>query len=301
MIFDGPAVGRGEIDVQDLAPSLLALGDLIQAANAELNGNTAHVSVKVKTTRTGSFEVDLVVVQSLMEQAATLLDMLAGHKEGIAAADTLADVILKVTGGVVGTAAAAGGGLLALPKWLRGRKPDKIEPQATAVYVHIGDTVFVTNRQTIALAEDRHVREQARKLVGILERNGIERLSTRRSGEDRLTIERSEVGFFDVPDGAEETLDDSEREMWLQIDSLSFKEGNKWRMTDGGEPFYAVLEDAGFLNRIALGEVSFSKADDLHCLVRERQSRTAKGQLRKERTILRVIEHRPGARQLKLL
>ncbi len=297
LIFEGPAVENGEIDVQDLAPSLMALGELLQAANAELNGERARVAVKLRATRKGSFEVDLSVVQSLAAQAVTLLDALAGHKDGIAAANELADVILKVGGTVVGT----GGGLLALLKWLRGRKPDKIEPRAGEVHVHLGDTVFVTNNQTILLAENRIVREQARKVVAVLEKDGIDRIATRRDGPEKLTIERAEVSYFDIPDGTEETLEDSEREMWLQIDSLSFKEGNKWRLTDGGEPFFASVEDIDFLNKIAKGEVSFSKADDLHCLIHERQSRTSKGQLRKDRTIIRVIEHRPGARQLKLL
>jgi hypothetical protein len=301
LIFEGPAVDSGAIDVQDLAPSLLALEHLIQVANAELNGNSAQVAVKVKTTRSGSFEVDMAVVQSLVEQTATLLDALSGHKEGIAAASTLADVILKVGGAAMGAVVTTGGGLFAFLKWLSERRPEKIGPVGGDVHVHIGDTVFVTNRQTIVLAENREVREQARKLVGTLENRGIERLSAQRSGAKRLTIEKSEVAYFDLPDGAEETLEDSERVMWLQIDSLSFKEGNKWRMTDGGEPFYAVLEDVDFLSRIAKGEVAFSKADDLHCRVRETQTRTASGQLRKERTITRVIEHRPGAKQLRLL
>lgn len=58
LIFEGRAVDNGEIDVQDLAPSLLALGALIQAANAELNGQAARVAVKLQTTRSGSFQVD---------------------------------------------------------------------------------------------------------------------------------------------------------------------------------------------------------------------------------------------------
>ena len=37
--FEGPAFDDGEIDVRDLAPALLALGDVIQAANHALNGS----------------------------------------------------------------------------------------------------------------------------------------------------------------------------------------------------------------------------------------------------------------------
>jgi hypothetical protein len=75
--------------------------------------------------------------------------------------------------------------------------------------------------------------------------------------------------------------------MTLQIISLSFKEDNKWKVSDGMEPFSVTIEDAGFLNRIAKGEETFSKNDYLVCVVRERQFQTNKG-LRKERAIIAV-------------
>ncbi len=296
LIFEGPAVENGEIDVRDLAPSLLSLGQLIQAANAAINGDRANVAVKLHATRTGSFEVDMTMVQSLAAQAGLLLDHLSGHKDGLSAAKDLAEIIFKVGAGV----GVAGGGFFALIKWLKNRKPDRIEAKAGDTIIHIGDNYFVTNHRVVELAENLEVREQAKKLVSVLQSEGIDSISTRTDGE-KLTIKKEEALFFDVPCGEDETLQDSEREMYLQIDSLSFKEGNKWRVTDGGEPFSAVIEDAEFLNQIAKGEVSFSKTDYLHCLVHERQVRTNRGQLRKERTIIKVLQHKQGARQLKFL
>jgi len=67
LVFDGSGVEKGEIDVQDLAPALLALGDLIQSANNVINGDRAKISVCVRATAEGSFEVDLSIVQSLLE------------------------------------------------------------------------------------------------------------------------------------------------------------------------------------------------------------------------------------------
>lgn len=296
LIFEGPAVDNGEIDVRDLAPSLLSLGELIQAANAALNGERASVAVKLHATRAGSFEVDMTMVQSLAAQAGLLLDQLAGHKDGLAAAQDLAEILFKASAGI----GLVGGGFFALIKWLKNRKPDRVEATGGDTIIHIGDTYFVTNQRTVALAESLEVREQAKKLVAVLRSDGIDSLSTKNDGE-KLTIDKREAEYFDIPGEEDETLEDSEREMYLQIDSLSFKEGNKWRVTDGGEPFYAVIEDAEFLNQIAKGEVSFSKTDYLHCVVHERQVRTSRGQLRKERTIVKVLEHKPGARQLKLL
>lgn len=293
LIFNGSAVDNGEIDVKDLAPALMALGELIQAANAEINGERARIAVKLQATKKGSFEVNMALVQSISEQATLLIDSLAGHKDGLAAAKDLADIIFQV--------GATAGGFFGLIKWLRNRKPDRVETKGGDTHIHIGDTHFVTNSHAVALAENLEVREQAKNFVAVLLKEGIDEISTRRPGKEKLTIKKNEAHYFDLPQIEEETLEDVEREMFLQIDSLSFREGNKWRMTDGGEPFYAVLEDVDFLNRIAKGEVSFSKNDYLHCLVHECQIRTVKGQLKKERKIIRVIEHKLGTKQLKLL
>ena len=92
----GPALDDGEIDVHDLAPALLAMGDLFQAANTAINGERAKASVKVRATSRGSFEVDLTLIQTLKESVKTLFDFAAENNEGIAAANDLADLILKV-------------------------------------------------------------------------------------------------------------------------------------------------------------------------------------------------------------
>ena len=296
LIFRGQAVDDGEIDVRDLAPALLAVGDLLQAANHTINGEQANVAVKVKATSEGSFEIDLSLWQHVLDSIFTYSET---HKDGIAAANELTDLVMKAAGGLTGAVMGVGGGLLALLKWLKGRKPERIEERGGDVIIHIGDTSFVTNRRTVQLAENVVVRTQARRLVGALERDGIESISARQSGEEELTIYRDDIHSFDLPDDTEDLFVELRR-MTLQIISLSFKEDNKWRLTDGAEPFTASIEDADFLKRIANDEISFGKNDYLVCDVRETQVKTTKG-LKKERTIVRVIDHKPAARQLKLI
>lgn len=292
LIFDGASVANGEIDVQDFAPALLAIGDLIQSANETINGGQSKASVKVHATAKGSFEVDLTIWQNAVESIFAYAEY---HKDGIAAATDLADLILKA-----GTIAGApAGGLFILLKWLKGRKPEKLEQKDENVVLHIGDNYFITNKNTIRLAEDMTVRQHARRLVSVLEREGIDSISSRRGG-DVVVLERNDVKYFEIPDSEEEEIADEVRHVTLQIISLSFKEDNKWRLTDGAEPFSATIEDADFLNKIANNEISFSKNDYLECDVRERQVQTSKG-LKKERTIIRVIKHRPAPRQLRLV
>jgi hypothetical protein len=299
IVFAGPSVDNGEIDIQELASSFMAMAGVIQAANAQINGEQAKVSVKLQATEKGSVIVDLVIVQSIMAQAATLLDALSGHKDGISAAKDLADLIFKV--GTLGVAAT--GGYFSLMKWLAGRKPDSIVTHGSEVHIHIGDNYFVTDQRVVALAENLPVREQTRKLVSVLCRDGIDKISTIQDDQEPLQIQKIDVPAFEIPepDGKDEVLLDQEIEMHLQIDSLSFKEGNKWRMTDGGDPFYVVLDDAHFLALVNNGQVSFSKNDILHCRVNEKQLANVKGLLKKEYRILKVLEHRRGSTQLRLL
>jgi hypothetical protein len=300
LIFDGAGVENGEIDVQDLAPALLALGDLIQSANSAINGNRAKISVRVHATAEGSFEVDLTLLQSLIETTKSVFDFALTNKDGISAASDLADLIFKVVGGVAGSVVTVGGGLFALLKFLKGRKPDRIDEKSDqTITVHIGDTYFITDKKTIQLAENLEVREHAKKSLASLSKDGIDTISVRRSGKDTLNVNKSELSYFEVPN-AEEKIEEDERSMTLQIISLSFKEDNKWKVTDGLEPFSVTIEDTDFLNKIAKNEISFSKHDYLVCDVRERQFQTNKG-LRKERAIIRVTEHQSAPKQLKLL
>ncbi|CAB3786885.1 hypothetical protein [Pararobbsia alpina] len=57
------------MDVRDLAPALIAIADLLTAANQEINGEAAEVRVQVNATfKAGSFGIELVAAQQLMAQ-----------------------------------------------------------------------------------------------------------------------------------------------------------------------------------------------------------------------------------------
>ncbi len=100
--FDGPSVDNGEIDVADLAPPLLALGEFFEAANRALNKDRADVKLKVKATEKGSFVALLALDVSFM---ADILDAVAAHPERVTAADDLMDLVIKggsIVGGTIG-------------------------------------------------------------------------------------------------------------------------------------------------------------------------------------------------------
>jgi hypothetical protein len=71
--FDGPSVQDSRIDVRDLAPALLSLGNIIDSANIALNGSERKIRVEVKSTKAACFEVNLDVVLPAWEYIKSLL------------------------------------------------------------------------------------------------------------------------------------------------------------------------------------------------------------------------------------
>jgi hypothetical protein len=207
IIFRGSAVDDGEIDVRDLAPALLALGDVFQAASDVLNGDRVKTVVRVKATEQACFEVDLSIAQTAKDAIASLLTYASENKDGIAAATELAELILKAGTGF----AALSGGLFALLKFLKGRKADKIEKRASEVHVHIGDNYFVTNNRTIELAENVSVREGARKFASVLNNTGIDSISIKPQGEPEEIYTKHDLPSFELPPPIEEQLVDEVR------------------------------------------------------------------------------------------
>ena len=112
--YDGPSLRDGVMDVRDLAPALLAVGKLFDAANQTINGNAAIVSVRVRATVPGSFEILIDLAQTITQH---LTYLFAGDR-----ATAAANLIAIVTAG--GT---AGYGLISLIKWMRNRNPDNIK------------------------------------------------------------------------------------------------------------------------------------------------------------------------------
>ena len=294
--IEGNYVENGEIDVIDMTRALFVLANIIEEANKQVNGDKAKVSVKLKATSPGSVVVELVIVQSLIDHILTLFDSLAGHKDGISAANDLAEILFK--------AGSLGGGLFWLKKKLGGKKPERVERNKVGSNVYVGGECFLVDNRVIDLLGNQLIQEKSKQFVSVLYHVGLEKMSILQDGEEPMTLEKKDLPSFEIyedePAVKENILVDEERTMYLNIDSLSFIQGNKWRVNAGGEPFFVDVDDVNFLKQVDKGGVAFSKNDVLYCLVRQKQFQQ-KGVLKIERRILKVIEHQKGSRQLELL
>ncbi|MCF7746885.1 hypothetical protein GLP43_04795 [Sulfitobacter sp. M39] len=297
--FEGDPFDDGEIDVRDLAPTLLAFGNVVQAANKALNGDRADARLKVAATDQGSFVAALTMDVGWLTD---MLDAVNAHPQRVVAADKLMDLLIKA-GGIVSGGAV---GLFTAIKVLRGKRPEKVEPLGDGTtQITINHTTFVVDDRTVALLQDLPTREAVEDLGAKAARvDGLDslRIGVDSGGFDAVRLSRSDLQALKVPPEPDEPdTEVTHRDAWLKIVSVHFRDGYKWRFSDGGErAFTAEMEDADFQNKVQEGLVTLNANDAIRCRLREEQSLSASSLL-KIVYVEEVLEYRPGARQMSLL
>ena len=298
--FEGGPFDGGAIDVRDLAPALLAFGNIIQAANKALNGDRAEASLKVAAADHGSFIAQLIVDISWI---ADMLDVVAANPERAVAADQLMSILLKAGTGLGGVTV----GLIQAVKFLRGRKPDAVEPAADFGHtaITLNGTTIIVDAPTLQLLKDVPTREAIEDFGHkTMQVRGLDSLSIGdpNDNSERVEIKPRDLPSFRVPeDDAPPEPEISYRETWLKIISSHFREGYKWRFSDGSDrTFTAVMEDTKFQNRAQEGQQAFTANDAIKCRLREEQTISGNS-LSKEVFVEEVLDFRAGPRQLNLL
>lgn len=280
VVYDGPALVEHRMDVRDLAPALVAISDLFSAANRELNGEAADVRVEVKGSfKAGSFHIDLIFVQALLSQ---IRDIFAGSNASALSNAYTITTILGLTGG---------GGLIAMLRKLRGRRPHRIEQHGETSTVWITETESMEiDEKVIRLWRSKSVRSSLQKTLSPLEREGITEFGVVRDKKIELDIEKDELAAFTVFEDDGEIVSDSTSRKVLLLESVVFKDENKWRVHDGQYPFFASMDDREFLDKVNGGE-RFGKGDVLVVDLEQIQVISG-GVLKNEYRILKVHEHR---------
>jgi len=282
--YDGNALRTHSMDVRDLAPALLSLGQLFDEANRILNGDKASVKLQVKAHNEGSFEIVFELWQSYGSQ---ITDFLSG--DFVSAAINLKELV--VGGGV---------GLFYLIKRLKGGKPDKITDLKNGfVRIEFDKDSLEVSIELLRLYQDLAVRKSAEEVLKPLSKEGIDTFEIREKKKIIETITSDEIHYFAVPEIGDEKIQEYEHESAYSIISLAFREDNKWRLYDGNSTINVSIKDEEFLRKVEQDLISFAKNDILMCRVRTTQWRTDIG-LKTEYEVLEVIEHKAGARQLKL-
>jgi len=280
VLFDGPALTDGRMNVRDLAPSMLGMGTLFESANKILNGERASVNVNVRATSSGSFEVLYEIMQV---QAGMPLDGLLS---------TAADMKELLFGGGAFTA------LFALVKWLRGRRPKVEKINENLFKLTIDKQTFEVPLELLKLYQDANIRKSLEEIVHPVKGEGIEVFKVQQKKQLLQSVTKQDVDTFDFPEYEESLLDETRRYAFSII-SLAFKEDNKWRLTDGQTTYIVSIKDSAFLNKVDKNEIAFAKGDVLVCDLHTVQWQVPDG-VRTEHEVTKVHSHKP-ARQLPML
>ena len=283
--FEGPTFVDHTMEVRDLAPALLALGQAFDRANGLLNGDRASVSLSIRATRPGSFELVLLLEQ-VFEGAG---DILTGDLFTSAA---------NLTQLMIGTP-FLGVGLINLVKRLRGRKPNVGPQQPEGVVFEAEHIRIFVPTEVARLYSDKPVRDQFEEFVRPLGKEGVERVVFRRDQTELESIRREEAEYFKASAESTNKTEHIIPSQNLQLTSLVFGKRGKWRLSDGANVHWYAMEDQDFATAIQQGK-RFGKNDILVCEVLLTQWLDDTSKLTLEYSVMRVLQHITPGEQMPL-
>lgn len=281
IVYDGPAVADGSMNVRDLAPAMLGVGILFEAANNITNGQRARVNINVRATSPGSFHILYEVIQATMPQS---IDT------------SLLITAIQLKELLVGSIIVAGG-LFGIIKWVNRRKPKLNKINDELYTLVIDDESYELPFELLRLYQDSSIRHAIADIVHPVKEQGIDHIRILDNKQVIQEVAKNDVDAFDVPESQEQLLDETRRQAFSII-GLSFKEDNKWRLTDGENTFSVSMKDVAFQRRVDNNQVAFAKGDILICDLRTIQWQV-EGGIKTEYEVITIVNHKP-ARQLVL-
>ena len=241
------------INVETLAPALLAFGKLIREANTEFNGKraTSHVVV-VSDFERKCFNINFDVILNFYEQIKTLV----GSSDAVTAQN-----ILEWLGFIAkGTTIATGSGTLsylAYLRWKRGRKVTdtgllKDADKSGVVEVHVegdGNSVHVHNH-VYQLSENPKALRATRDTLLPLGQNGYDTMRVKEGENIQFEISNEDVENIIAScttgiEQAKETEPEVEvTSAWLSVYSPVFDlSAHQWRFKLGKDVIYADISE----------------------------------------------------------
>lgn len=295
-----------EINVFQLAPTLLALGELIRESNNSIFPEGREIGVNVKPFRQGSFIVDFTLASP--DNLHKLIEFLKPH--------TLEQLktLLECIGLVVGGTTAGTVGVIRAIRKLKGR-PQLVEPAAPGEvrYTSKDGTSFTVKQEVHVLLSNPNIVQNVFNIYApMLENPGISDIKTFMNGEEKgteVSVKADEVG--PMREFAEAVKEASESETTKEVTTTgvllnpkrgAFEDDPKdWSFRRGGEIITATIKDREFLAKYAAGVIRLNSSDLLTVELLERQKLKGTIVQKPSYEIIKVTDYKKGPTQSKLL
>jgi hypothetical protein len=279
--FDGPEVAAGFMDARALGESMQALADYIDAAGTLTYGAGTSVTHEIEADfARGSFTFTLFAVAP--EVHTGILDMVRSL--------TTKEFLEAI--GLIG-----GGGVIGLLRLLKGKKAVEVQPVAgNNVQVTTGDgSPVIVNNHTYNVYNNTIVREALDGVMSPLKREGVTEF---RAGQDDgpvIAVPQAEIGYFEPPPApAGETLQNKVATEFVQVESLVFAAGKKWRFRAADGSTFQSAIDPEYTKKVLRHEEVFGHGDALEVEVRNVVTRDETGRLHSQRDIVKVLNKIPA-------
>lgn len=284
--YYGNALEDNRIPVKDLAPSLLALSEAFQEVQRITHPYEEPLSLDIKATEKGSFIVDLILTngKDLLAQA---MDFLNGNESNALASLVMYVEIFR--------------GAIKLIKKLKNFKiKNREETTDSKTKITFEDkTTIEIPKESLEATKNIEFRKNMKEVISPLQTDGVDGIDFYHEKEESVRIDKKDIPAFEVPEIEDKELETDESEVYLQIINVAFEHG-KWKFSNGTNTFYAAIEDEEFIDAVKKNKQQFGSTDTLKAKLRTSQKIDKEGKLKSEFTVLKVLDHVEGPKQLEL-
>jgi len=296
--LDGPLIDEG-IDVFELSPLLLSLGELIQESNSTLHPSGDKLSVNVKPFERGSFVMELQLFAQTNAQQ--LLHMV--NQDSVRQIKELLEWMGIISGGTVG--------VIKVYKFLKG-PPKRVEVGPEDVKIIAQDDNSITiNKKTYALFQNTKIQQNIYRIYGnFLGKDGIESVKSylkENERETKVEVEKSDVPYFNPANTIPVEQENLNENKTITISYLKPKrislegEADNWSFRKGEDAvIVATIKDPEFLGKIVSAEIRLSHEDLLEVRLLEIQT-INNNELSVKYEIQEVIKYTPAPIQQSLI
>jgi len=270
--FNGAGIEDG-IDVFELSPMLLNVGNLITEAHKTLYPNHTDVAVNIKPFQKGSFEIDIVMFgKTATQQLLDFIRCTRGHE---------IREVLEFLGLVAGVPAS----LVTLILFLKGRAK-KVEKLGSGEirYTSESDISITVNQNIHMLFQNNKIQEALYQgLAKPLEAEGIDSVEsfiknskdTTKVSYDKSVVEPIKIFRRSaMPDLDEVTPIENVRLLWVHPKRVSLEgEKGSWsfRICGTNDVIKTNILDEDFLERVKSGHIRLTQYDRLLIEFTEKQ------------------------------